>query len=102
MKTLFAILMFLSIAAHAEIHEKTVTVKCGDEKEFRSLVQTFKETPVIMATNEVDNVVLIVWANKETKTSTWIAHLPLTGEYCTFGAGSTLSIPKAAQIVNYK
>jgi hypothetical protein len=102
MKKLFAILMFLSIAAHAEIHEKTVTVKCGDEKEFRSLVQAFKETPVIMATNEVDNVVLIVWANKETKTSTWIAHLPATGEYCTFGAGSTLSIPKASQSVSYK
>jgi hypothetical protein len=102
MKKLFALLMFLSIAAHAEIHEKTVTVKCGDEKEFRSLVQAFKETPVVMAKNEEDNVVLIVWANRETKTSTWIAHLPATGEYCTFGAGSTLSIPKTSQSVNYK
>jgi len=102
MKKLFAILMFLTITAHAEIHEKTVTVKCGNEKEFRSLVKEFKETPVVMATNEVDNVVLIVWANKETRTSTWIAHLPTTGEYCTFGAGSTLSLPKTSQMVNYQ
>ena len=55
-----------------------------------------------MASNEVDNVILIVWANKETKTSTWIAHLPLTGEYCTFGAGSTLSLPKISQSIKYQ
>ena len=102
MKKLFAILMFLSISAHAEIREKTVTVKCGDEKEFRSMIQAFKETPLVMASNEVDNVILIVWANKETKTSTWIAHLPLTGEYCTFGAGSTLSLPKISQSIKYQ
>ena len=102
MKKLFAILMFLSISAHAEIHEKTVTVKCGDEKAFKSLMQTFKEKPLVMATNEPDNVILIVWANKETQTSTWIAHLPSTGEYCTFGSGLTLRLPKTSQMVNYQ
>jgi hypothetical protein len=102
MKKLLAILMFLSIVAHAEIREKTITVKCGDKKEFRSMIRAFKETPVVMATNEPDNVILIVWANKETQTSTWIAHLPSTGEYCTFGSGLTLRLPKTSQMVNYQ
>ena len=102
MKKLLAILMFLSIAAHAEIHEKTITVNCGDEKEFKLLVQAFKETPIVMATDEEDNVVLMVWANKETKTSTWIAYLPGTKEYCTVGSGTALSLPKRSQSIRYQ
>jgi len=102
MKKLFAILMFLTLTAHAEVHEKTVTVRCANEKEFKMMIDAYKESPVIMATNQEDGVILLVWANKETETSTWMAHVPATGEYCTFGAGTTLSLPRIGKTTKYQ
>lgn len=93
--------MFLTLTAHAEVHEKQVTVKCAGEKDFKLMIEAYKETPIVMATNQEDGVILLVWANKKTETSTWIAHLPATGEYCTFGAGLTLSFPKIKQMTKY-
>ena len=93
MKKLVAAVLFLStLSAQADLSEKIVAVRCGSEKDIKAITGVYNEKPIVIATHQTDGVVIIVWANKETQTSTWVVHLPGTGEYCTLASGTALLI----------
>jgi len=93
MKKFLAAVLFLSmLSARADLSDKIVVVRCGSEKDIKAITGAYHEKPIVIATHKDDGIVIIVWANKQTQTSTWVVHIPSTGEYCTLASGTELLI----------
>jgi hypothetical protein len=91
-KFLAAVLFLLTLSAQADLSEKIVAIKCGSEQDIKVIIGVYNEKPIVIATHKVDGIAIIVWANQQTQTSTWVVHIPSTGEYCTLASGTELLI----------
>lgn len=94
MRKLLFTLMFVCSAAVAELDRKDVSVVCGNKKDLDATLKKFNETPIIASYSKADNVAFALYGNIETGTTTWVAHLLGTDEYCSFGSGDTIAIHK--------
>jgi hypothetical protein len=105
MKKLTTAVLFLSIlAAQADIVKKIVAVQCGNADDIKAIIGFYDEQPIVVAKHQNDGVVIILWANRKTQTSTWVVHLPSTGEYCTLASGTELLIIEQTKkdVINYR
>jgi hypothetical protein len=101
MKTLMAaILLATSLAAQAEITEKTVRMICGSKEDFLGTTTKYKEVPILGAVNPDVQAIYSLWANLATGTTSWAVQYPKTGEWCMIGVGMDIIIPDGSPLTD--
>ncbi len=73
---------------------------CGTAEEFNITVGRYEETALIYANTKEDpqQINYGVFVNFKTGTSSWIAHIAPSDEYCMIGMGDRLYIPKLSPL----
>lgn len=95
-----ACLLSVCTISQAELHEKTVKVMCGTAEEFNITIGKFEEAAVLYANMKDDpqQISYGVFVNFKTGTSSWVAHLMQSDEYCMVGIGDRFYIPKSSPL----
>jgi hypothetical protein len=95
-----AILLATSITAQAELHEKTIKIVCGSAEDFSLTVKKYKETAVLYAASKQDlqQITYGIYTNFVTGSSSWVAHVGETDEYCMIGTGDQIYIPDSSPL----
>ena len=94
MKTFMAAtLLATSFAAHA-VTERNMKVICGSQEEMAATLEVYQEIPYIVGVNKDSGTLLSLWVNMKTGTSSWVAKLMSTNEFCMMGVGTEIIVPK--------
>lgn len=97
-----AILLATCVTAQAELHEKNIKVMCGSAEELNLTVEKYAESAILYAAAKADpqQITYGVYVNFKSGTSSWIAHLGPTDEYCMIGMGDQIHIPKSSPLID--
>jgi hypothetical protein len=91
---LAAILLSISVLAQAESELRSLSVICGTQEEMAATLKAYQEVPYIVGVNKEAGLLLSLWVNMTTGTSSWVAKIIATNEFCMIGTGTELIIPK--------
>ncbi len=93
-KLLASILLATSVTAYAEKELRSLSVVCGSQEEMASTLEAYQEVPYIVGVNKESGLLLSLWVNMKTGTSSWVSKIVATNEYCMMGIGTEVIIPK--------
>ena len=98
-KLLAAILLATStLAAHAEPELRSLSVVCGSQEEMATTLEVYQEVPYIVGVNKEAGLLLSLWVNMKTGTSSWVTKITATNEFCMIGTGTEVIIPKGSPL----
>ena len=101
MKTILAaILLATSLAAHADLSEKSIKLVCGNQADIEKTVDAYKETAVMIGLNKEAGIANWLFVNMEKGTSSWIAQLIASDEWCMLGVGTQVVVPEGSPLVD--
>lgn len=97
---LAATLLATCVTAQAELHERTMKVMCGTAEDFNVTVQKYEETAVVYAASAADSsqITYGLYANFKSGTTSWVAHVGQTDEYCMIGIGDQIYTPNSSPL----
>ena len=99
MKTFMAaILLATSLTAQADLSEKSINLICGSQADIEKTVDTYKETAVMIGLNKEAGIANWLFVNMEKGTSSWIAQLIASNEWCMLGVGTQVVVPEGSPL----
>jgi hypothetical protein len=100
MKTVLAAILLatVALAATAEPRSRQIRMMCASYEDAEITTKKYGEK-LIMATQSPDEqIVNLVYANFDTKTTSWFIHDLQTDEYCMMGVGDKIYIPDTSPL----
>ena len=94
MKTFVAAILLATVVNSQAVTNRDMKVVCGTQEEMAATLEVYQELPYILGINKESGVVLSLWVNMKTGTTSWITKLVATNEYCMIGVGTEVVIPK--------
>lgn len=98
MKTILAAILLATTVTAQAVTNKDMKVVCGSQEEMAATLEVYQEVPYILGVNKESGVVLSLWVNMKTGTSSWVSKLVATNEYCMIGVGSQIVIPEGSPL----
>ena len=92
-KLLASFLLLTSMLAHAEPEMRSLTTVCGSREEMLNTLKNYHEEPIMASMNKEAGMMLWLFANMETGTSSWVAQVIKTNEWCMMGIGTEVILP---------
>lgn len=92
-----AILLATTVTAQA-VTEKNMKIVCGSQEEMAATLEVYQEIPYIVGVNKESGMVLSLWVNMKTGTSSWVTKLVATNEFCMMGVGTQVVIPEGSPL----
>ena len=93
-KFVAAILLATSaLAAHAEPELRSLSTVCGSREDMLNTLNNYKEAPIMASMNKEAGMMLWLFVNLETGTSSWVAQVIKTHEWCMLGVGTEVILP---------
>ena len=92
-KLLASILLIASVIAHAEPELRSLSTVCGSQDDMLNTLKNYKEIPIMASINKEAGMMLWLFANMETGTSSWVAQVLKTNEWCMMGIGTDVILP---------
>ena len=95
MKKLLAAILLATgtLAAHADPELRSLSTVCGSREEMVNTLKYYQESPVMAAMNKEAGMMIWLFANMETGTSSWVAQVIKTNEWCMLGVGTEVILP---------
>ena len=94
MKTFVAAILLATVVNAPAVTNKDMKVVCGTQEEMAATLEVYQEVPYILGVNKESGVVLSLWVNMKTGTTSWVIKLVATNEYCMMGVGTQVVIPE--------
>ena len=94
MKTFVAAILLATVVNAPAVTNKDMKVVCGTQEEMAATLEVYQEVPYILGVNKESGVVLSLWVNMKTGTTSWVTKLVATNEYCMMGVGTQVVIPE--------
>ena len=94
MKTFVAAILLATVVTAQAVTNKDMKVVCGTQEEMAATLEVYQEVPYILGVNKESGVVLSLWVNMKTGTTSWVTKLVATNEYCMMGVGTQVVIPE--------
>ena len=100
MKKLVAAILLATcgLAVHAEAELRSLSVVCGSPEEMAKTLEAYQEVPFIVGVNKEAGLLLSLWVNLKTGTSSWVTKIIATNEFCMMGTGTQVIIPKESPL----
>ena len=98
MKTFMAAILLATTVTAQAVTERNMKVVCGSQEEMAATLEVYQEIPYIVGVNKESGVILSLWVNMKTGTSSWVTKLMATNEYCMIGVGAEVIIPKESPL----
>jgi hypothetical protein len=102
MKTILAAILLATtvLAATAEPRSRQIQAMCGSFEDVEITMEKYGEK-LVMATQSPNKLTVnLVYANFETRTTSWFIHDLQTDEYCMLGVGEQIFIPEHSPLNN--
>ena len=94
MKKIAAAILLATTVTSQAVTNKDMKVVCGTQDEMAATLEAYQEVPYILGVSKESGVVLSLWVNMKTGTSSWVSKIVATNEYCMIGVGSEVVIPE--------
>jgi hypothetical protein len=88
------LLASIAVAATAAPRTRQIQVMCGSFEDVKNTMEKYGEKMVIATQAPNEQTVNMIYANFETKTTSWFVHDLRTDEYCMMGVGKEIYIPE--------
>lgn len=98
MKTIMAAILLATTVTATAVTNRDMKVVCGSQDEMAATLEVYQEIPYILGVSKESGVVLSLWVNMTTGTSSWVTKLVATNEYCMIGVGSQIVIPDGSPL----
>lgn len=95
---LAATLLAMSLTAHADLSEKSVKLVCGKQADIEKTIDVYKETAVMIGVNKDDGIANWLFVNMEKGTSSWVAQIMASDEWCMMGVGTQVVVPEGSPL----
>ena len=94
MKTFMAATLLATTFAAQAVTNRDLKVVCGSQEEMAATLEVYQEIPYLVGVNKESGMLFSLWVNTKTGTSSWVAKLMSTNEFCMMGVGTEVIIPK--------
>ena len=94
MKTFMAATLLATTFAAQAATNRDLKVVCGTKEEMAATLEVYQEIPYIVGVNKEAGMLFSLWVNTKTGTSSWVAKIMSTDEFCMMGVGTEVIIPK--------
>ena len=94
MKTFVAAILLATVVTAQAVNNKDMKVVCGSQEEMAATLEVYQEVPYLVGVNKESGMLFSLWVNMKTGTSSWIAKLVATNEFCMIGVGTEVIVPK--------
>jgi hypothetical protein len=96
MNKLLAAILLASIASAAtsQTRSRQIQMMCGSFADVEATMEKYGEKLIMATQAPNEQTVNMVYANFETKTTSWFVHDLRTDEYCMMGVGKEIYIPE--------
>ena len=94
MKTFVAAILLATVVNAPAVTNKDMKVVCGTQEEMAATLEVYQEIPYILGVNKESGMVISLWVNMKTGTTSWVTKLVATNEYCMMGVGTQVVIPE--------
>lgn len=98
MKTFMAAILLATTVTAQAVTEKNMKIVCGSQEEMAATLEVYQEIPYIVGVNKESGMVLSLWVNMKTGTSSWVTKLVATNEFCMMGVGTQVVIPEGSPL----
>jgi len=94
MKTFVAAILLATVVNAQAVTNRDMKVVCGTQEEMAATLEVYQEIPYLVGINKESGMFFSLWVNMKTGTSSWIAKLVSTNEFCMIGVGTEVIVPK--------
>ncbi len=94
MKTFVAAILLATVTTSQAVTNRDLKVVCGTQEEMATTLEVYQEIPYLVGVNKEAGMMLSLWVNMKTGTSSWVTKIMATNEFCMIGVGTEVIIPK--------
>ena len=98
MKTFVAAILLATVVNAQAVTNRDMKIVCGTQDEMAATLEVYQEVPYILGVNKESGVVISLWVNMKTGTTSWVTKLVDTNEYCMIGVGTQVVIPEGSPL----
>ena len=98
MKKLVAAILLANVITAQAVTNRDMKVVCGSQEEMAATLEVYQEIPYILGVSKESGVVISLWVNMKTGTTSWVSKLVATNEYCMIGVGTEIVIPEGSPL----
>jgi hypothetical protein len=98
MKTFVAAILLATAVTAQAVTNRDMTVVCGTQEEMAITLEVYQEIPYLVGVNKESGMMLSLWVNMTTGTTSWVTKIMATNEFCMIGVGTEVIVPKGSPL----